>query len=192
MKWRELAAIQSGAPGQENGLDRMMNIFFSARMGAYALAAFAALAPVAAANAQVQYGQKISNNLRACAPGAGPAVRVTIQGIKSSQGKVRLQSYRATKSEWLEKGRWLNRIEVPARKGTMTICMPVPKEGSYAIAARHDANNNSKTDISTDGGAMSNNPSINIFNLGKPGIDKTRFTVGKTVKKLTLNMRYFG
>ncbi len=168
---------------------------FAALRGACTLAGFAALtlsplAPAAPAIAQVAYGQEISNNLRACAPGSGPAVRVTIRGIKSSTGTIRLQSYRAIKSEWLEKGRWINRIEVPARKGTMTICMPVPKEGNYAFAARHDVNGNSKTDIRTDGGAMSNNPSINIFNLGKPGVDKTRFTVGKSVKKMTINMLY--
>lgn len=157
-----------------------------------ALAGLAALTLAAPAHANTEYGQKITNNLRSCSPGAGPAVRVTIRGIKSSTGKVRLQSYRANKSEWLAKGKWINRIEVPAKKGTMTICMPVPKEGSYAFAARHDANNNSKTDISSDGGAMSNNPSINIFNLGKPSVDKTRFTVGKTVKKMTINMLYFG
>ncbi|MEL7197940.1 MAG: DUF2141 domain-containing protein [Pseudomonadota bacterium] len=159
---------------------------------AFALAGLAATSLAAPAAAQTQYGQKISNNLRSCAPGAGPAVRVTIRGVKSSSGTVRLQSYRATESEWLEKGRWINRIEVPARKGTMTICMPVPKEGNYAFAARHDVNGNKKTDISADGGAMSNNPSINIFNLGKPGVDKTRFSVGKTVKKMTINMLYLG
>lgn len=172
--------------------DRSMKPSLAARTGACILTGLATVALGMPANAEVQYGQKITNNLRSCAPGAGPAVRVTIRGIKSSTGKVRLQSYRATKSEWLEKGRWINRIEVPARKGTMTICMPVPKEGNYAFAARHDANGNRKTDITSDGGAMSNNPSINIFNLGKPSVDKTRFSVGKTVKKITINMLYFG
>ncbi|MEL7518022.1 MAG: DUF2141 domain-containing protein, partial [Pseudomonadota bacterium] len=61
-----------------------------------------------------------------------------------------------------------------------------------AIAARHDANGNGKTDISQDGGAMSNNPSISIFNLGKPGIDKTRFTVNSGVKRMSITMLYFG
>lgn len=159
-----------------------------------ALTLLSGVIPMAAAvpAANAQYREVISNNMRNCAPGKGSAVRVTIRGIKSSAGKVRLQSYRATKDDWLEKGRWINRIEVPARKGTMTFCMPVPGEGAYAIAARHDANGNNKTDIRKDGGAMSNNPSINIFNLGRPGIDKTRFTVGNQVKPLSITMLYFG
>ena len=104
---------------------------------------------------------------------------------------MRVQLYRATKSDWLEKGRWLNRIEIPARAGAMSICMPVPSAGSYAIAIRHDKNNNNDTDITIDGGGMSNNPSINIFNLGRPGIDKTRFSIGNEVKPMSIRMRYF-
>jgi uncharacterized protein (DUF2141 family) len=74
----------------------------------------------------------------------------------------------------------------------MTFCMPVPGPGAYAIAARHDANNNNDTDITKDGGAMSNNPSINIFNLGRPGIDKTRFQVGNGVERMSITMLYLG
>ena len=41
-----------------------------------------------------------------------------------------------------------------------------------------------------DGGAMSNNPSINIFNLGKPSYRKTAFEVGEGVTSIRINMRY--
>ena len=119
-------------------------------------------------------------------------MRITINGIKSSTGKIRAQVYNGTREDWLERGRWLNRIELPARQGRMTICMPVPQSGEYAIAVRHDANGNGETDISQDGGAMSNNPSINIFNLGKPGIDKTRIEVGEGVRSISVLMKYFG
>ncbi len=141
--------------------------------------------------ASAQYRQKISNDMGKCASGAGPAVRVTISGVKSSSGRVRVQSYRGTKADWLEKGRWINRIEAPARAGTMTFCMPVPAAGTYGIAVRHDVNGNGKTEIREDGGAMSNNPSINIFNLGKPSYKKTAFNVGNGVTSISINMRYF-
>lgn len=154
------------------------------------------LAPGSSEAAQAQgakpYRNTIANDMRQCAPGAGPAVRVTVRGIKSATGKIRLQSYRATKEDWLAKGKWIHRIEMPARKGTMTFCMPVPGPGEYALAARHDANSNGETDITQDGGAMSNNPSINIFNLGKPGVDKTRFTIGDGVERMSITMLYFG
>lgn len=136
------------------------------------------------------YGHKITNDAAKCRNGAGPAVLVTINGIKSSDGILRVQSYRGIQQEWLEKGKWLNRIEVPAKQGSMTICMPVPVAGTYGIAVRHDTNGNGKTELSKDGGAMSNNPSLNIFNLGRPSYKKTRFEVGQRVEKISINMRY--
>ena len=162
---------------------------------AFGVSFFAPIAPAFAAGqaeSSAPYRQIIGNVMRSCAPGGGPAVRVTIRGIKSATGKIRLQSYHATKADWLAKGKWLNRIEVPARKGSMTFCMPVPGPGDYAFAARHDANDNGETDITADGGAMSNNPSINIFNLGKPSVEKTRFKVGNAVRSMAITMLYFG
>ncbi len=142
--------------------------------------------PVSAATA----GQKISNDLSRCKSGNGPAVLVNISGVKASSGKIRVQSYRGTKDEWLKKGAWINRIEAPAKSDTMTFCVPVPASGTYGIAVRHDVNGNGKTDISSDGGGMSNNPSISIFNLGKPNYKKTKFTVGNEVKSINIKMKY--
>ena len=149
------------------------------------LAALALSAPAAA-----QYRDEIRNDMSQCRSGGGPAIMVTVDGIKSSQGRLRVQSYRATSGEWLAKGKWLKRIEVAARGGTMTFCVPVPAAGTYGIAVRHDVNGNGSTDISTDGGAMSNNPSINIFNLGKPSYTKVGVPVGNDVKSIRIQMRY--
>ncbi len=153
-----------------------------------AIAALGLAALVAPAGGQAQYQREIGNDPARCA--AGPAIRITVTEIKSSAGKVRVQLYRGTKQDWLESGRWLNRIEVPARAGTMSFCMPAPEAGTYAIAVRHDINGNGKTDLSQDGGGMSNNPSINIFNLGKPSYTKTRFDLGNEVKNISIRMRY--
>lgn len=154
------------------------------------LAALALTALAAPAPAEAQYRQKISNNLAKCAAGAGPAVRVTVTDIRESTGTMRVQSYRGTKEDWLEKGKWIYRMEAPAKAGSMTFCMPLPRPGTYAIAVRHDVNGNGDTDIFADGGAMSNNPSINIWNLGKPSYKKTRFDVGPGVESISIRMRY--
>ena len=138
-----------------------------------------------AANAE---GQVLPNDLAKCR--SGPSTLVQISGVKAGSGKIRVQSYRANASEWLAKGRWLTRIEVPARASSMTVCVPLPQAGAYGIAVRHDFNGNGKTDLSTDGGGMSNNPSINIFNLGKPSVKKATFTVGSGVTNVTMRMRY--
>lgn len=137
-----------------------------------------------------QYQQELRHTNAPC-QGSGPAVRLTITDVRETSGTVRVQLYRGTADDWLETGRWLNRIELPAREGTMSVCMPVPAAGEYAIAIRHDINGNGKTDIRTDGGGMSNNPSINIFNLGRPSINRTRFTMGREVLPMSIRMRYF-
>lgn len=164
-----------------------MNRTFIAATGIAALALTALAAP---APAEAQYRQKITNDAGKCAAGGGPAVRVTITDIKESKGTIRVQSYRGTKEDWLEKGRWIYRMEAPAKAGSMTFCMPLPAPGTYGIAVRHDINGNGKTDIFADGGAMSNNPSINLFNLGKPSYKKTAFDVGSGVEKIAIQMRY--
>lgn len=149
-------------------------------------------AGVLAAGPAHAYQQKISNDLSRCSAGNGPAVKVTVKGIKASRGTMRVQTYHATDADWLEKGRWLHRVEAPARRGSMTFCLPVPSSGSYAVAVRHDVNGNGDTDLREDGGGMSNDPSISIFNLGRPSYKKTSFSVGSGVRSITINMKYWG
>ena len=139
--------------------------------------------------AHAQYRNEIGNVLSRCS-GSGPAVKVNISGVTPTKGVLRVQLYRGTSADWLEKGRWINRIEVPARGGSATVCMPVPQAGTYGIAVRHDVNGNGDTDLRADGGGMSNNPSINIFNLGKPSYKKTAFSVGDGVKTISITMKY--
>lgn len=146
-----------------------------------------ALAMTAAAPSAA-FQREITNDLGRC--NAGPALLVTIAGVSASSGRIRVQTYRATKSEWMEKGKWINRVEIPAKAGTMTICMPVPDAGTYGVAVRHDVNGNGKTDFREDGGGISNNPSINIFNLGKPSYTKVGVAVGSAPKSIRIQMKY--
>lgn len=151
--------------------------------------ALAGAALAVATPAQAQYRQHLRHDAAKCS-GDGPAIRITVSGVKSSAGTLRVQLYRATRAEWLETGRWLNRIELPARAGTMSVCMPAPEAGTYGIAIRHDVNGNRETDLTQDGGGASNNPSFNVFNLGKPSYSKVAFSLGQEVKVLTIRMRY--
>lgn len=154
------------------------------------LLALGGLALGAAVPAHAQYREKIGNDMSRCRGGNGPAVLVTVDGVKASTGRIRVQSYHATAGDWLKKGRWLSRIEASAKAGTMSFCVPVPSSGNYGIAVRHDLDGDGETDLFGDGGGMSNNPSINIFNLGKPSYTKTSFAVGDGVKSISIRMRY--
>lgn len=153
------------------------------------LFAVLAVALSLAAPAHAQYRNTLRHDTAPCS-GSGPAVWITVTDVSSSQGTMRIQLYRGTSADWLETGRWINRIELPARQGNMSVCMPVPSPGDYAIAIRHDRNGNGRTDITSDGGGMSNNPSINIFNLGRPSVERTRFSITRQVLPMSIRMRY--
>ena len=160
---------------------------FKVAMGLLLAGAVFAAVPASA------HGQEISNDLDRCGASAkGPALLVDVQGFAAATGKVRVQSYPATKNAWLAKGAWLNRIETVVRPsgGGMRFCVPVPEPGRYAIAVRHDRDGNGKTSISRDGGGFSNNPSISIFNLGKPSVDKAAVQVGPGVTHITIKLQY--
>jgi Uncharacterized protein conserved in bacteria len=162
----------------------------AARAAMTALTVGTVLTLVVPAPAIAQYRNEIRNDMRRCTAGSGPAIMVTVDGVKASKGKIRVQSYHATSGEWLQKGKWLSRIEVPAKAGTMTFCLPVSGPGTYAVAVRHDVEGNGETNIRSDGGGMSNNPSINIFNLGKPSYTKVGVQVGSSVKSIRIAMKY--
>lgn len=149
-----------------------------------------AVASLALAASTASAGSQISNDMSRCNAGNGPAVLVSVRGIKDATGRVRIQSYPATSGAWLAKGRWINRIESRASGSAMTFCVPVPAAGNYGIAVRHDRNANGKTDISRDGGGFSNNPSINILNLGKPSVNKVSFRAGPGVTRISINLKY--
>lgn len=160
---------------------------FKVAVGLLSVGALFAAAPA------IAHGQEIGNDLDRCGASArGPAVLVDVRGFAAATGKVRVQAYPATKGAWLAKGAWINRIDSVAHpsNGTMRFCMPVPEPGKYGIAVRHDRNGNGKTDISRDGGGFSNNPSISIFNLGKPSVDKAAIKVGPGVTKITIKLQY--
>jgi uncharacterized protein (DUF2141 family) len=166
------------------------------RLPRHAAVAALALAGVLAAPLAAQgyvYARSMDNDLGQCAAGKGPAVRVTVTGLKSSEGNLFVRAYPATKADWLASKRYVMRIDARPQAGSMTVCVPLPAEGAYAIAVQHDANGNRKTDVSTDGAGMSNNPAIKRI-LGlvprPPSVEKVRFVAGPGITRMTIAMQY--
>lgn len=145
-----------------------------------------ALAAVALAaqpsSAQASLGPYAS----ACKSGE-PAVLVTVKGFKSKTGKVRVQLYPANQ-DFLAKGKWLRRVDLPVTANAMPVCVSVPKAGTYAVAVRHDADGNGKSGWN-DGGGFSRNPSISLMDL-KPTPNEVAITVGNGVKPVDVVLNY--
>lgn len=159
---------------------------------ACALAAVTGLAlapPLAAQN----YGSKISNDMSLCETGKGPAIRLDVTGLKSGDGNLFVRTYYARSSDWLKSRRYIHRIETRPRKGTTSVCVPLPAAGAYAITVQHDVNGNRDTDFSVDGAGVSNNPKFGSF-LGivprPPGVDKARFTAGDGITRMSIAVQY--
>src|SRR3546814_5237631 len=91
-----------------------MSKFISALLGVSVLAV--------AATAQAE-GRVMSNDLSQCRN--GPSTLVQISGVKASTGKIRVQSYRGTAADWLEKGRWRSEEHTSELQSLMRI--------SYAV-----------------------------------------------------------
>lgn len=112
---------------------------------------------------------------------------VDIRGLRDSTGDVRVQLY--DEPGFLEKGRWLARIEAPASgRRTIEVCVPVPRPGTYGIAVRHDANANGRSD-SGDGGAFSRDPKLSILRL-KPSFTQVAIPVGVGTTRVAVTMNY--
>ena len=165
-------------------------ISLGARAALFPVACSLALAP---AGAQAQrYAQVIGNDMSLCRSGGGPAVRVTIEGLRSNSGNLFVRTYYARSSDWLKSKRYLTRLDTSPRAGSMTVCVPLPSTGQFAIAVQHDVNGNREVDFSRDGAGMSNNPKIGNF-IGiplPPSVRKTSFTAGPGVTDMRITMRY--
>lgn len=128
----------------------------------------------------------------ACSNG-DPAMLVRVTGFKARTGLVRVQSYGGDPDAYFEKGTYLKRIEVhvpPA--GPLDVCVPVPAPGQYAVSVRHDVNGSGKTD-KTDGGGMSGNPHLSLFDLifkRKPSPDQVAVPVGHGVRVVPIRLNY--
>ena len=101
----------------------------------------------------------------AACDGNGPAMLVHVEGLKKRSGVIRVQSYGGNPRRYFDKGSYLRRIDVavPAT-GPIDICVSVPGNGNYAVSVRHDLDNSGRTGPS-DGGGMSGNPRLSLFDV---------------------------
>jgi uncharacterized protein (DUF2141 family) len=96
-----------------------------------------------------------------CAPGADkPAMLVHIEGLRPHAGHVRVQAYGGDPEGYFEKGTYIARIDVDLPpSGSVEVCMPVPRPGTYAVAVKHTVGDPGSFALS-NGGGFSGNPPI--------------------------------
>jgi hypothetical protein len=128
-----------------------------------------------------------------CAAGNTPSILVTIVGLKSRTGTLRVRTFGGATSTWFEKRKWISRVEVPVpASGPVRICMPAAAPGTYAVELRHDVNGNGETDRS-DGGGASGDPRVTLLDFifgRKPSPKVTAIHVGNGVAETTVTAMY--
>jgi uncharacterized protein (DUF2141 family) len=125
-----------------------------------------------------------------CGSAHRPAVLVHVAGLKPGGGVVRVQAYGPDPRTFLEKGRYVKRVETPQNgRSSVDVCVALPRAGRYAIAVRHDANRSGKSDWN-DGGGFSRNPKLSLMKL-KPSFESAVIAVpdGQIRTRVVMNYR---
>lgn len=125
----------------------------------------------------------------------GPAFLVSAVGLKDRGGRLRLEAYPPNDEDFLaddnillSEGRTFRRAEVAvAPTGPVTICLRVPRAGSYTLSLLHDRDGNRKFGLSVDGLGFPNNPPLHF---SKPAASTVRVTAGPGITPLTIRLNY--
>jgi uncharacterized protein (DUF2141 family) len=131
-----------------------------------------------------------------CRPGEkGPAVNLTIVGLKDRAGNLRAEVYPANDDDFLEDdnklvmaGKTFRRVETPApQSGVVQMCVRLPGPGTYSLSVLHDRDMNRKFGISSDGIGFPGNPKLG---LAKPRAAATSFVAGPGITDITIRLNY--
>lgn len=122
--------------------------------------------------------------------GDQPAMlHIHVSGFKNGAGTVRVQAYGADPAAFLQKGKWVRRVDVPLNgRSALDVCLGLPQPGRYALAVRHDANASGKSDWN-DGAGFSRNPSLSLMRP-KPAFDKVVIAVARGSTRVPIVMNY--
>jgi len=152
-------------------------------------ASLASLAVVIASLGNPAVAEVVGADAAACSDPSAAAVRVHITGFKTGDGSVRVQAYGSNPADFLATGKWVRRVEVQLQgRRSLDVCLRLPHFGDYAVAVRHDANANRKSDWN-DGGGFSRNPRLSLFHL-KPAYADVAVTVSRDTPAIPIVMNY--
>jgi uncharacterized protein (DUF2141 family) len=125
----------------------------------------------------------------------GPAVIVTVVGLRDRAGHLRAEVYPAHDGDFLADdnqlimaGKTFRRVEIPMPKaGVVQICVRLPGPGTYSMSVLHDRDMNRKFGISSDGIGFPGNPKLG---LSKPKAAATSFVAGHGLTEITVRLNY--
>jgi uncharacterized protein (DUF2141 family) len=153
---------------------------------------FAALA--LAASPAVAAQAAIGSDAAACSSG-GPAIRVTVDGLKDRTGELKLELYPATEADFLKddrdlikEGKFFRRVRLPTPStGPVVLCIRVPTPGTYALLFTHNRDGRNKFNFWSDGAGF---PSNTRLGRSRPKVSEGRIVVPEGVVSIDIHAQY--
>ncbi|WP_338465638.1 DUF2141 domain-containing protein [Novosphingobium sp. ZN18A2] len=131
-----------------------------------------------------------------CRPGeTGPALLVTVDGLKDRKGNLKLEVYPSNNKDFLQddnilisEGKTFRRVVEPVPSSDpVVMCARVPGPGAYSVSVLHDRDMNRRFGWTVDGIGFSDNPRLG---WSKPKAAKTRIEAGDGLTRLDIVMNY--
>jgi len=137
----------------------------------------------------------LGSDANACITRDGPAIEVSIQGLKDRTGRLKLELYPGNEEDFLKDDRdlkaeskFFRRILIPTPNDpSITMCIKAPTPGQYALFVTHDRDGKNKFNFWTDGAGV---PSNEKLGRSKPKLSMATVTVPHGVARTTIRMQY--
>jgi uncharacterized protein (DUF2141 family) len=149
----------------------------------------AALLPVTASAAQI-----LGSDAAACTSG-GPAIRVTVDGLKDRTGELKLELFPANDADFLKddrdlikEGKFFRRVRLPTpASGPIVLCIRVPTPGPYALLFTHNRDGKNKFNLWQDGAGFPTNARLG---RSRPKLAMARIVVPQGVVSTEIRVQY--
>ncbi|MDR6847963.1 MAG: DUF2141 domain-containing protein [Sphingomonas sp.] len=149
----------------------------------------AALLPVTASAAQI-----LGSDAAACTSG-GPAIRVTVDGLKDRTGELKLELFPANDADFLKddrdlikEGKFFRRVRLPTpASGPIVLCIRVPTPGPYALLFTHNRDGKNKFNLWQDGAGFPTNARLG---RSRPKLAMARIVVPQGVVSTEIRAQY--
>lgn len=139
--------------------------------------------------------QVLGSDAEACTGRDGPAILANVTGFKDRTGGLKLELYPANEADFLRddnqllrEGKTFRRVRaaMPA-SGPVTMCIRVPRPGTYALLFTHDRDGKNKFNFWSDGAGV---PSNIKLGRARPKVATAKITVGAGVTVATMRVQY--
>lgn len=136
----------------------------------------------------------IGSDSAACT-GGGPAIRVSVDGLKDRTGELKLELYPANEADFLKddrdlikEGKFFRRVRVPTpASGPVVLCIRVPTPGPYALLFTHNRDGRNKFNFWSDGAGF---PSNTKLGRSRPKVAQGRIIVPEGVVSVDIKAQY--